>query len=88
MNLFHFLKKHQNRCTLLTTRHVLKGQGKEANFLEFLHKLDPHRPLHCLSSRSDFSFQFVEIFVIEERLHNSASQGVDKIAYRYNFFKP
>ncbi len=33
-----------------------------------------------LNSRSDFSFEFSELFVIEKRL--------DKIAYRYNFFKP
>jgi hypothetical protein len=44
-------------------------------------------PLHYVSSRSDFGFEFVEIFVIEKRLPNSPSRGVDKIAYRYNFFK-
>jgi hypothetical protein len=45
-------------------------------------------PLHYLSSRSDFLFKFAEIFVITKRLPDSASRGVDKIAYRYNFFKP
>jgi hypothetical protein len=60
----------------LTTGHVLKGHGNEANFLEFLHKLDPHRPLHYLSSRSDFGFEFAEIFVIRKRLPDSAIRRV------------
>jgi hypothetical protein len=34
-------------------------------------------PLHCLSSRSDISFEFAEIFVIEKRLPDSPSRGVD-----------
>jgi hypothetical protein len=29
-----------------------------------------------------------EIFVIEKRLPDSPSRGVNKIAYRYNIFKP
>jgi hypothetical protein len=33
-------------------------------------------PLHYLSSRSDFGFEFAEIFVIEKRLPDSASGGV------------
>jgi hypothetical protein len=37
-------------------------------------------PLRYLSSRSDFGFEFVEIFVIEKRLLDSPSRGVDKIA--------
>jgi hypothetical protein len=44
-------------------------------------------PLRYLSSRSDFGFEFVEIFVIEKRLLDSPSRGVDKIACRHNFFK-
>jgi hypothetical protein len=44
--------------------------------------------LHYILSRSDFGFEFAEIFVIEKRLPNSPSRGVDKIALRYNFFKP
>ncbi len=44
-------------------------------------------PLHYISSRFDFGFEFTEIFVIEKRLPDSTSRGVDKIAYRYNFFK-
>ncbi len=44
-------------------------------------------PLHYISSRSDFGFEFAEIFVLEKRLPVSVSQGVDKIAYRYNYFQ-
>ena len=44
-------------------------------------------PLHYISSRSDFGFEFAEIFVIEKRLPDSPSWGVDKNAYRYNFFQ-
>ncbi len=32
-------------------------------------------PLHDISSRSDFSFEFAEIFIIEKRLAESASRG-------------
>ncbi len=42
-------------------------------------------PLHYVS---DFGFEFGEIFVIEKQLPDSTSQGIDKIAYRYNFFQP
>jgi hypothetical protein len=44
-------------------------------------------PIHYVSSRSDFGFEFAEIFVIEKRLPDSSSWGVDKNAYRYNFFQ-
>jgi hypothetical protein len=44
-------------------------------------------PLHYISSRSDFDFEFAEIFVIEKRLPDSLSRGVDKIAYRYKCFQ-
>jgi hypothetical protein len=44
-------------------------------------------PLNYFSSRSDFGFEFAEIIVIEKRFPNSPSRGVDKIAYRYNFFQ-
>ncbi len=44
-------------------------------------------PLHYVSSRSDFGFEYAEIFVIEKRLPDSLSGGVDKNAYRYNFFQ-
>jgi len=33
-------------------------------------------PLHYVSSRSDFGFEFVEIFVIEKRLLDSSRSGV------------
>jgi hypothetical protein len=42
-------------------------------------------PLHYISSRSDFSFEFSGN---QKQLPNLPSRGVDKIAYRYNFFKP
>ncbi len=44
-------------------------------------------PIHYVWSRSDFRFEFSEIFVIEKGLPDSLSQGIDKIAYRYNFFQ-
>ena len=43
--------------------------------------------LHLISSRSDLGFVFAEIFLIEKRLPDSPSRGVDKNAYRYNFFQ-
>ncbi len=42
-------------------------------------------PLQYISSRSDFGFEFAEIFVFEKRLTVLVSLGVDKIAYRYNY---
>jgi hypothetical protein len=36
-------------------------------------------PLHYILSRSDFSFEFSDIFVIEKRLPHSPSRGVDKM---------
>jgi hypothetical protein len=33
-------------------------------------------PLHYLSSRSAFGFEFAEIFIIEKRLPDSPSRGV------------
>ncbi len=44
-------------------------------------------PLHYISSRSDFGFEFAEIFVFEKWLPVSVSRGVDKIAYRYKYFQ-
>ncbi len=41
-------------------------------------------PLHYISSRSDFGFEFAEIFVFEKRLPVSVSRGVDKIAWSSN----
>ncbi len=43
--------------------------------------------LHYLSSRSDIGLEFTKIFVIEKWLPNSPSRGVNKTAYRHNFFK-
>ncbi len=44
-------------------------------------------PLHYISSRSDFSFEFAEIFVLEKRLPVSVRRGVDKITYSYKYFQ-
>jgi hypothetical protein len=44
-------------------------------------------PLHYISSRSDFGFEFAEIFIFEKRLPISVSQGVNKITYRYKYFQ-
>jgi hypothetical protein len=44
-------------------------------------------PLHYISSRSDFDLEFAEIFLIEKRLPDSLSRGVDKNAYRYKCFQ-
>ena len=45
-------------------------------------------PLHYNSSRSDFGFEFSEIFVFENRLPALVSRGVNKIAWSIHFFKP
>ncbi len=37
-------------------------------------------PLHYISSRCDFNFEFAEIFIIKKRLPDSPSCGIDKIA--------
>jgi len=44
-------------------------------------------PLHYIPSRSDFGFDIATILVFEKRLPVSVSRGVDKIAYRYNYFQ-
>ncbi len=47
----------------------LKGYGIEPVFSIFLHEsVFCIGPLHCLSSRSDFKFEFSEIFVFKNRL--------------------
>ncbi len=45
-------------------------------------------PLYYLSSRSDFGFEFSEIFIFENRLPASVSRGVHKTAWSIHFFKP
>ncbi len=66
---------------------TLKGNGNERIFWGFCINRLGISPLHYVSSRSDFGFEFAEIFVIEKRLPDSPSRGVDKITYRYNFFQ-
>jgi hypothetical protein len=67
--LFHYLNWKQKVPQL-------KGHGNEADFLGFLKKLVLIDPLHYLSSRSAFGFEFAEIFVIEKRLPDSASRRI------------
>ncbi len=44
-------------------------------------------PLNYISSRTDFGFEFAEIFVFKKRLLVSVSRGVDKIAWSIFFFQ-
>jgi hypothetical protein len=44
-------------------------------------------PLHHISSRSDFDFEFADLFVFEKRLPASVSRGVYKIAWSFHFFQ-
>jgi hypothetical protein len=77
-------------CTFVCWQSQLKGHGNEPNFPRFLHKsLWPRSltQLHYISSRSDFGFEFAEIFVFEKRLPVSVSRGVDKIASSIHFFQ-
>ncbi len=48
---------------------LLKRHGNEVDFLGFLHKWVRHRYLNYISSRSDFDFEFAEIFVIENKCY-------------------
>ncbi len=52
----HLIFKNRNHGRYLS----LKGHGNEADFLGFSQKLVPHE------SRSDFGFEFAEIFVFEK----------------------
>jgi hypothetical protein len=60
----------------------LKGHGNEADFLGFLHKPVRHRSL-------TLRFEPFHLLQIFGDIHNKkkTSRGVDKIAYRYNFFQ-
>jgi hypothetical protein len=66
----------------------LKGHGNETDFRGFYINRFGIGPLHYISSYSDFGLEFVEIFVIEKRLPDSPSRGVDKIVIDTIFFKP
>jgi hypothetical protein len=44
--------------------------------------------LHYISSRSDFDFEFAEIFVIEKRLSDSPSGGSTRMPIDTSVFKP
>ncbi len=63
--------------------HLIKGTWQWGGFSGVFAEIDSSciDPLHYLSSRSDFGFEFVEIFLIEKRLieclqENSASRRV------------
>jgi hypothetical protein len=80
------------RCVIVSflqmkKSHVLKGHGNEADFLGFCINQFGIGPLHYISSRSDFDFEFAAIFVIEKRLPDSPSREVNKNAYRYKCFQ-
>ncbi len=67
---------------------ILKGTWQWTEFSEFFYiNRFGLGPLHDISSRSDFGFEFAEIFLFEKRFPVSVSRGVDKIAYRYNYFQ-
>jgi hypothetical protein len=52
----------------------LKGHGNEADFLGFLQKLVPHRSRTPTFEQFRFWLKFLEIFIIEKRLPDSASR--------------
>ncbi len=60
---------------------TLKGHGNEADFLGFLQKSARRRFLTLHFERSSLGFVFADMFVIEKRLPDSPSRGVDKKAY-------
>ena len=57
----------------------LKGHVNKADFLGVSHKSVLLSPLHLPFERSDFGLVFSEIFVIDKRVPDLASRGVDKI---------
>jgi hypothetical protein len=66
---------------------ILKGHGYDRIFGGFCINRYGLGPLHYISSRTDFGFEFAEIFVFKKRLPVSLSRGVDKIAWSINFFQ-
>jgi hypothetical protein len=76
-----------NSIVCYCTAEYLMGHGNEADFLGFLHKSVRHRSLTLCFEPFDIGFEFPGIFVIEKRLPDSPSRGIDKITYRYNFFQ-
>jgi hypothetical protein len=65
----------------------LKGHGNEADFLGFLHKSVWHRSLTLHFDPFRFWLRIRGDIRNKKRLSDSPSRGVDKIAYRYNFFQ-
>ncbi len=62
----------------------LKGHGKEADFLGFLHKPVRHRSLTLSSSHSDFSFKFSDICnrKITPRLAETGNRQINTIFFQ------
>ncbi len=69
---------------LKTFKQTLGVGGFSGVFAEIGSSLVPYT---YLSSRSNFDFEFAEIFIIEKQLPGSASRGVDKIFYSCPFFQ-
>jgi hypothetical protein len=60
----------------------LKGRGNEADFLEFLHKLDPHRSLTLPFEPFRFWLQIFGDIRNKKMTPQLADPGVDMISYR------
>ncbi len=65
----------------------LKGHGNEADFLRFLHKSVRHRSLTLHFEPFRFLLRIRGDICYRKTLPDSPSRGVDKIAYKYNFFQ-
>jgi hypothetical protein len=64
----------------------IQGHGKEADFPRFLHisRFGIAPFLHYISSRSDFGFEFAEIFVIEKttrRVGESPTRRIEELLW-------
>jgi hypothetical protein len=66
---------------------ILRGHGNEADFLGFLHKSVRHRSLTLHFEPFRFWIRKRGDIRNRNRLPDSPSRGVDKSAYRYNFFQ-
>jgi hypothetical protein len=67
---------------------VLKGHGNEAGFLGFLHKPVRHRSITLRFEPFRFWLQIRGDICNRKTTPQLAESGVNKNAYRYNFFKP
>ncbi len=67
---------------------MLKGHGNEADFLGFCINGFGIGTLHYISSRSDFDFEFAELFVIEKRLPTRLVGESTRMPIDTSVFKP